>query len=360
MKRFLICTSLLLLTVWPVGLTQAAPLFGWEKYQDRGETELYRKNYPLALKYFLKAEYELTSRGLECEQLGDTFNALGVVFSEQGEYESAERSFRRAISLQKHYRGPYATELMTARLNLSALLKRLGRNPEADDLEAEALEIKKYLAEHGDVPVSLEGTTPEAAQNAVLTGPSSSQNPLLAIPKLAVFNTFSDITIDNSLPRLVKQALDALSRGKYEQSDHLLQRAMNQNLLIYGYDHPNTAKLINNLAVVYQHQRNYAKAEECYRDAVAIQSKFASLSNADFSRIYDNFRSLYLSQGKFNEADLLTRQIYPTQAPILPPADSAPGEGNHANNETKAPEPSSTQNRMGSTTPTKSPATQRK
>jgi tetratricopeptide (TPR) repeat protein len=356
MKRFLICTSLLLLTAWPVELTQAAPLFGWEKYQDRGETELYRKNYPLALKYFLKAEYELTSRGLECEQLGDTFNALGVVFTEQGEYESAERSFRRAISLQKHYRGPYATELMTARLNLSALLKKLGRNPEADDLAAEALEIKKYLAEHGDVPVSLEGTTSEATQNAVLTGPPSSQNPLLEIPKLAVFNTFADITIDNSLPRLVKQALDALSQGKYEQSDHLLQRAMNQNLLIYGYDHPNTAKLLNNLAVVYQRQRNYARAEEFYRDAIAIQSKFASLSNADFSRIYDNFRSLYLSQGKFNEADLLTRQIYPTQAPILPPSDPASDEAKSKNDEGKTPEPTSTQNRVGSVSAKKPPA----
>ena len=62
-------------------------------------------------------------------------------------------------------------------------------------------------------------------------------------------------------------------QGRYAEAEPLYKRALAIREKALGPDHPDVAKALNNLAVLYQKQGRYAEAEPLYKRALAIREK---------------------------------------------------------------------------------------
>ena len=70
-----------------------------------------------------------------------------------------------------------------------------------------------------------------------------------------------------------------------------------------GPDHPDTATYLNNLALLYDNQGLYAKAEPLYERALVISEKVLGPDHPDTSISLNNIAGLYESQGLYAKAE---------------------------------------------------------
>jgi CHAT domain-containing protein/tetratricopeptide (TPR) repeat protein len=73
-----------------------------------------------------------------------------------------------------------------------------------------------------------------------------------------------------------------------------------------GADHPEVAKGLNNLALLYNTQGRYAEAEALQKRALAIKEKRVGADKPTVAASLDNLASLYSEQGRYAEAKVLT------------------------------------------------------
>ena len=66
--------------------------------------------------------------------------------------------------------------------------------------------------------------------------------------------------------------------GDYAKAEPLYQRALKINEKALGPEHPDTAKSLNNLALLYDKMGDYAKAEPLYQRALKIREKRSALN----------------------------------------------------------------------------------
>jgi len=71
---------------------------------------------------------------------------------------------------------------------------------------------------------------------------------------------------------------------------------------VLGKDHPDTAASYNNFASVYDSQGNYSNALEWYKKALAIYEKVLGKDHPDTAINYNNIAAVYNSQGEYTKA----------------------------------------------------------
>jgi CHAT domain-containing protein/tetratricopeptide (TPR) repeat protein len=101
---------------------------------------------------------------------------------------------------------------------------------------------------------------------------------------------------------LTTQAMQYYDQGEYAKAEPLYVRSLAIIVKILGPDHPNTAKVLNNLAMVYLGMGEYAKAEPILRRALAINEKSPGPA---FSTALNNLAMVYKSMGQFTNAERL-------------------------------------------------------
>ena len=94
-------------------------------------------------------------------------------------------------------------------------------------------------------------------------------------------------------------------QGKYEQAEPLYQRALSIREQKLGAEHPDTAKSLNGLAVLYRHQGKYEQAEPLYQRALSIREQQLGAEHLDTARSLNNLAELYRYQGKYEQAEPL-------------------------------------------------------
>ena len=67
---------------------------------------------------------------------------------------------------------------------------------------------------------------------------------------------------------------------------------------VLGHEHPDTATSLNNLAMLYDHMGDYAKAEPLYKEALEIRQKVLGPDHPDTARSLNNLAYLELDLGK--------------------------------------------------------------
>src|SRR5262249_57515073 len=97
-----------------------------------------------------------------------------------------------------------------------------------------------------------------------------------------------------------------MERGKREQGEGreakgeaLHRRAVEISEAKLGGGHPNTAKALGNLALLYQSMGHYAKAESLYRRALAIYEATLGGDHPDAAQFVNNLAALYHSTGHY-------------------------------------------------------------
>jgi tetratricopeptide (TPR) repeat protein len=94
-------------------------------------------------------------------------------------------------------------------------------------------------------------------------------------------------------------------RGQYAEAELLYQHALRIREYVLGLDHPDVARVLNNLAILYWSQGKYAEAEPLYQRALHIRERVLVPGHPDLASSLNNLALLYWSQGKYAEAEPL-------------------------------------------------------
>jgi len=93
------------------------------------------------------------------------------------------------------------------------------------------------------------------------------------------------------------------SRGIYSLSCVLAAMLKDEHEICLGHEHPDTITLMNDLALLYQHQGKYADAEPLYKEALAGSQKALGLEHPYTLTSMNNLAFLYRHQGKYTDAE---------------------------------------------------------
>ncbi len=109
------------------------------------------------------------------------------------------------------------------------------------------------------------------------------------------------------------------NQGKYEQAEPFYQRALWTRERMLGNEHLDTADTLNGLAILYQNQGKYEQAEPLYLRALWIYEQLLGPEHLDTARTLNNLATLYTNQGKFEEAETLYRRTLAIREQVLGP-----------------------------------------
>jgi tetratricopeptide (TPR) repeat protein len=98
------------------------------------------------------------------------------------------------------------------------------------------------------------------------------------------------------------------NRGRYTDAESLYERALTIFEKALGPQHPDIAKHLNYLAVLYGRQGRNAEAEPLLKRALAIQEKALWPDHPDLAWSLNNLGALYGRQGRHGEAECLHKQ----------------------------------------------------
>lgn len=68
---------------------------------------------------------------------------------------------------------------------------------------------------------------------------------------------------------------------------------------MFGYNHPDVAKQLNNLALICQNQGLYEEVEKYYSRALEIYETQFGPDDVNVAKTKNNLSSAYLKQGKY-------------------------------------------------------------
>ncbi|MCJ8280980.1 MAG: CHAT domain-containing protein, partial [Rivularia sp. ALOHA_DT_140] len=93
------------------------------------------------------------------------------------------------------------------------------------------------------------------------------------------------------------------SQGNYKKAEPLYLRSLAIKEKVLGKEHPQVATILNNLALLYNSQENYAKAESLYLRSLAIKKNTLGKEHPEVATSLNNLGLLYYSQKTYAKAE---------------------------------------------------------
>jgi tetratricopeptide (TPR) repeat protein len=157
-----------------------------------------------------------------------------------------------------------------------------------------------------------------------------------ALPIAQEFLELSEKTLGPDHPDTARSlkylAMVYLYLRGYAQAEPLFQRALKINEKALGLDHPETASSLNNLAMLYFYTLDYAKAEPLFQRALKIEEKNLAPDHPDSVWDFDNrvmlagiastlnnLAMLYLSMDDYAKAEPLFQRALKINEKVLGP-----------------------------------------
>lgn len=97
-------------------------------------------------------------------------------------------------------------------------------------------------------------------------------------------------------------------RGRYQEAQSLLWRALSIRERCLGTEHPEVANVLNELAYVSYKQGVYDQAEALHLQAVALLERVLGCAHPDLVRALNDLAVLYSTQEKYSQAEALQRR----------------------------------------------------
>ncbi len=118
--------------------------------------------------------------------------------------------------------------------------------------------------------------------------------------------------------------------GDYAKAEPLYQGALKIREKVFGPEHPETAKSLNNLAAHYDETGDYAKAEPLYQRALKIREKAFGPEHPETAIILNNLANLYDDMGDYAKAEPLLQRTLKIWEKTGGPLDTAESLNNLA------------------------------
>ncbi len=118
--------------------------------------------------------------------------------------------------------------------------------------------------------------------------------------------------------RLFNEAASYLvARGRYDQAEILLLKALTVRRHILEINHPDTARSLNDLGALYFDQAKYQEAEPLLQEALAIRHQALGEEHPDVAQTLHNLANLYRARGVYVKAEPLHFQALHIRETIL-------------------------------------------
>jgi len=109
---------------------------------------------------------------------------------------------------------------------------------------------------------------------------------------------------------LNRQVEQFYRQGKYAEATEIAQRALELAEKTFGSDHPDVAKTLNNLAVLYENQGRYAEAETMAREALQILAPVYPKDHVEISEARSILGASLMGLKRYAEAEPLLLESY--------------------------------------------------
>src|SRR5262245_44125005 len=112
--------------------------------------------------------------------------------------------------------------------------------------------------------------------------------------------------------RLHDAAVDAYGGARIEEAEGLFRRALRMLERVEGENHPDVARVLNNLAAIYEDRCEYEAAERLYQRSVRIMDRPVGDGETEIIRLrlqsWQNLGRIHQAQGRYDQAEPLFKQ----------------------------------------------------
>jgi CHAT domain-containing protein/tetratricopeptide (TPR) repeat protein len=222
-------------------------------------------------------------------------NNLAHLYERLGRYTEADKLFQRSIEIWEKALGPKHPYLATSLLNLATVYADEERFEEAEALYKRALGIREaaFGPNHSDVATVLNNL-------AAIYETQGRSGELESYSKRALAIVTKTLGPDNpdtaKVIRKLGVAYDA--QGRYADADAQFKRAIEIATKAFGPNHRFIANVLLNQGQLFEHQRRYDAAEQAYKRALAINEKARGPNHPETARTLNQLAVLSIAQRK--------------------------------------------------------------
>lgn len=280
---------------------------GWQELNQAALLAARQSHPERAEELWLEALEQLDRAGIRNENAVLVLDNLARHYVKLGYYERAEECFINLVQLSREASGPRSPAVAKSICDLAKLMVTSGRDQEAADLLREALEIWELSLgrEHVEVAHTLRMLADFEKQHG--RAPVAEQLLLRAMPIYERhFNNHPEIA------RLMNElALVYLAQEKYDEAEVLFVRQFEIWRTATNSKRPDIAKSLNDLAAFYHARGQHEKAEKACRKAIDLSAKAMGEHNHEAARAYNTLGICFAARGDVEGAkENFQRAIY--------------------------------------------------
>jgi len=283
-------------------------------------------NYDDAVKKFMELlTTDKNNPNPNLPSIADLYSGMALAYYNKEQYERAELSFKISIAIRNKIPGPDLSALVEDLNNLAMLYDTTRQYAKAELFYKRALMVIGH--NRPDEATSLNGLAVlyfhqleyaqairgknfghersyfETILNKIFGGYCTPrQYGLLVIRKQILETNRSDET--KSSKNFAALYFDQW----YVQIEPLYKRSLEIYEDVLGPDHPEVAKSLNNLAVLYSARGQYVQAEPLYKRALAIFEEALGPDHPYVAEVLDNMAVSYKKSGNPREAKALEQR----------------------------------------------------
>ena len=226
--------------------------------------EIYLRQIPLAEELY----------GKEHKNTAVSYNNIGEVYNEQGDYDKALEYHQKALLIREKVLGTEYPETATSYNNIGVVYRKQGKYDKAWECHRKAMDIREKVLgiEHPDTAISY-----------------------------------------NSMGVVYDEI------GNYEKALEYYFKAIKIVEKRLGTEHPNTASSYNNIGSVYHKQGNYNEALKYFRKALEIDEKVLGKEHPKTATDYNHLGVVCYYQGNYQKALEYFEKAYSIRMKVLGP-----------------------------------------
>jgi tetratricopeptide (TPR) repeat protein len=96
--------------------------------------------------------------------------------------------------------------------------------------------------------------------------------------------------------------------ARYVEAETIFKQERAICTLVFGPNHLDTARNLNNLALNYAKQGNYEQAESCFQQSLTIKTHLLGLDHYETANTIENLANVLIHHGKYDQAEPLCQQ----------------------------------------------------
>lgn len=266
MKTFLLQTLyLLLILVFQASCSQDQT---WDSLTEKGKKAYYADRLAEAEELYLLALKKSETLEDSDWQLSHTFFDLGMLYQYEGKFSKAEFYYQKSLALKEKL-DPNSRGVATTLNNLALLYIRQGKSTKGQELLTQGLNIWEKLEDL--------------------------ENPVVA----------TSFTL---------QAIVYRDEERFTEAEKLFRRTIELSKQVRGID---KGLALDHWGLLHERQGNLNEAEDLYKQAIQFHETSYGPVNAELAKSLTFLGSLYVKQGRFEEAKLPLQRAIAIQEKIF-------------------------------------------